>query len=365
MVTLASLCPLLGAAGVIWFLWRITRPWDERGRPLLSFRRPPAEVRHEEPATVAGYTRLHPQVDFEADLSGWQATPRETNARFVIRDGEVTMERLATPVDEGARAFVSADGLTLIAEPLPAGVELAELEAHATATRGTADARVRVLEGRGGLQFAVGGGRALVLGFSRRAPRGEVVVDSLRLPNATADAPSLELRLVGDAHLAALVEKKKSAAFETLAPGLHLVFVKKSHRDAATFELLAPSEVAELGGREAFLEKMRAVIDPSTVKLEGDDDLVTNEEFSPHACTLIAQPALFERLRAKLGDAVLVGVPSISRLLLARDTPRAREALAAMLQAAPAVETTLLVSSRVYRVTGPDWRAWSVVDQRN
>lgn len=174
------------------------------------------------------------------------------------------------------------------------------------------------------------------------------------------DAPRPELRLVGDGQLADTLERAKGdVAFQTLAPGLHLLYVARV--DAERIRLFTNEEV-ERTGRERFTANMLELMAPEELELQTlKSGLLTNRDGGPFDITVVLHRAFFELLAPKLGAAVLVGIPSFTRLLLASDTADHRAALAELLQQSHLVESQPL-STRLYRV---DASGWSVVDLRN
>lgn len=369
----AYLCIGLSTLSVMWFIWRITRPWDQRGTSWFSSggsgsRDPLPEPNDLRP--LQGWHRLHSTVPLEGNFDGgWSARPTKVSARIVLHDGVLVTEK-QEPVDTGELAFVSPSGAPLIAQPLPPGVDERHLEGAQVLQ--SPHARLRFLLSKGGLLFVLGDEGGLLLATAVEATDVRRLLSSLR-PVGQAPAPErrqdrVELRVCNDATLADLLARQanRGIAFEQLAPGLNVLFIDKPHPDSAAMELLDHDQLREVGGLAPFLERMALHIDPATVELqELGNDVLTNHHGNPHAASLVVQPRFFERLAPRFGDAMLVAVPSVSRVLISRDTPKHREALTAMLDVSPQIEGTHLVSTRLYRVTGAEWDEWSTVDAKN
>ncbi|MFT3707747.1 MAG: hypothetical protein QM817_08775 [Archangium sp.] len=370
------LCAYLVIAGfvaaVCFAAWRMSLPWDERGKPWFPFlQRAPKEerepVRREQ---LSGWQRLHPKIAIEGRFDGWSAEPRRTEARFVVKNGALTTERLATPIDEGALAFLSPGGTPLIAEPLPDETSDGDFDEERRVP--SAHELIRFYVGQGGLLIITSPRGALVIATSLSAKDVGKLLASLRLVGEAEPAEHLrdrvELRVCNDTLLADVLEQHpaRKLAFEILAPGLNVLFVDKPHPHSTLMTPLDHEGLSQAGGKDAFLARMAKFVDPLAEPLdELGNDMLTNQRGTEHAASLVTHARFFERFAPRFGDAMLVGVPSVSRVFVSRDTPKHREVLAAMLDASTKVETTTRLSTRVYRVTGAEWDEWSVVDEKN
>ncbi len=287
-----------------------------------------------------GYERLTVLGAVEADLTGWRA------------DAETS---------DGARMFVAADGTRLGVKTLPADADLAGVPEIKSP-----HADLHVYAGKELLIVDGPGGRALVLGFSTNSAARNQVLTSLRPVRIGTTEPGngsegIELRLCNDGQLADVLEKRTDdVAFEHLAPGLHLLYIEKSDLRSTVIKVLTRAEVASIG-KERFFERMAKLIPPEALEMKGDE-VMTNQAFSANAASVVLDPRFFERHRERLGASVLVGLPSFSRVLISKDTPRHRNALTTMLRLSHKVETNPL-STRLYRVQ--DGAQWSGVDDAN